>query len=329
MRIKTIISSSVISVLICAGLSIPALSADNAFPKMISLGTGSVGGGYNMIGVGASRVWDKEMGIGARVVPGVAVANLHRFGEGGLDIAVSPSSHSKMAWEGMGDFEDKKIQNFRVLCYVLPDFFHFVAKKKSGLKAVSDLKGKRVGCGPSAPTYDKILGKRMEANGLKYFGKNPDFKKVFVNYNDLGRLLADGNLDAAIMGVSGLIPHPALQQLMADQELVALEWSKDAIAFENSIFPVASIKKELLPYLEHDHVCPLGGIASFIAKQEFSNEFAYALTKNLHQNLTTLSEDNPYYKYAVQFPEILTHDAGIPFHPGAIKYWKEAGLWNR
>lgn len=309
--------------------SYPLQAADESFPKIVSLGTGSVGGGYNMVGVAASRIWDKELGLKAKVVPGVAVANLHRFGDGRLDIVVSPSSHSKTAWEGMEDFKEKKIRNFRVLCYIFPDFFHFVAKKKSGLKTVSDLKGKRAGCGPSAPTYDKIIGKRIEANGLKYFGENPDFKKVFVNYNDLGRLLADGNLDATIMGVSGVIPFPALQQLMSEHELVALEWSKEAIAFEDPIFPVGTIRKELLPYLEKDHVCIVGGIASFIVRQEFSDEFAYALTKSFHSNLSTLSEDIPHFKYPVKFPEILTHDAGIPYHPGAVKYWKEVGLWKR
>ena len=329
MKMKFWLSSVMLACVFSIWGSHPLQAADESFPKMVSLGTGSVGGGYNMVGVGASRIWDKDLDLKAKVVPGVAVANLHRFGEGRLDIVVSPSSHSKMAWEGMEDFKDKKIRNFRVLCYIFPDFFHFVAKKKSGLKTVSDLKGKRVGCGPSAPTYDKIIGKRIEANGLKYFGENPDFKKVFVNYNDLGRLLADGNLDATIMGVSGLIPFPALQQLMAEQELVALEWSKEAIAFEDPIFPVGAIKKELLPYLEKDHVCPVGGIASFIVKQEYSDEFAYALIKSIHKNLTTLSADNPYFKYPVKFPEILTHDAGVPYHPGAIKYWKEAGLWKR
>ena len=315
--------------LLLAWGSLPLQAADESFPKIVSLGTGSVGGGYNMVGVGASRIWDKELGLKANVVPGVAVANLHRFGDGRLDIVVSPSSHSKMAWEGMEDFKDKKIRNFRVLCYIFPDFFHFVAKKKSGMKTVSDLKGKRVGCGPAAPTYDKIIGKRMEANGLKYFSDDPDFKKVFVNYNDLARLLADGNLDATIMGVSGVIPFPALQQLMAEQELVALEWSKEAVAFEDPIFPVGTIKKELLPYLEKDHVCPVGGIASFIVREEYSDEFAYALIKSLHKNLSKLSEDNPYFKYPVRFPDILTHDVGVPYHPGAIKYWKEVGIWKR
>ncbi|MBU2499440.1 MAG: TAXI family TRAP transporter solute-binding subunit, partial [Proteobacteria bacterium] len=238
----------------------PTQAADESFPKVVSLGTGSVGGGYNMVGVGAAKVWDKNFGLKAKVAPGVAVSNLLRFAEGRLDIIVSPSSFSKAAWGGLDAFGfSTPIKSFRVLTYIFPDHFHFVALKKSGLKNVSDLKGKRVGCGPRAPTYDKILGKRLEANGIKYFGDDPDIKKTFTNYNDLARLLADGNLDATIMGVLGIAPFPALQKLMEEKELVALEWSKAALDYEDPIFPVGVIKKELVPYLDKDHYCVVGG----------------------------------------------------------------------
>ena len=41
------------------------------------------------------------------------------------------------------------------------------------------------------------------------------------------------------------------------------------------------------------------------------------------------ADENMFWKYPVVYPDILTTDLGVPYHPGAIKYWKEAGLWNR
>ncbi|MFH1490531.1 MAG: TAXI family TRAP transporter solute-binding subunit, partial [Pseudomonadota bacterium] len=242
-----------------------------------------------------------------------------------------PSSWGTAAYKGLEEYGfPKPIQSFRVLCYVFPDEFHFVALKKSGLKTISDLKGKRVGCGPKAATYDKIVGKRLEANGLKYYGDNPDIKKTFANYNDLARLLGDGNIDACIMGVSGIAPFPALQKLMEEKEIVALEWDKSVIEnFKHPVFPTGVIKKELLPYLEKDHYCILGGIASLVVRQDFTDEFAYALVKSIHQNLKKMGEENPFWKYPTKYPEILTYDSGLPYHPGAIKYWKEVGVWKR
>jgi len=305
-------------------------AANESFPKVISLGTGSVGGGYNMVGVGAAKIWDKELGVKAKVAPGLSLSNLQRFAAGRLDTVVSPSSWGIAAYNGMEEYGfPKPIQSFRVLCYIFPDFFHFVTLKKSGLKNIGDLKGKRVGCGPKAATYDKIVGKRLEANGITYFGDNPAIKKTFSNYNDLARLLGDGNIDATIMGLSGVAPFPALQKLMEEKEIVALEWSKSALDYEYPVFPVGVIKKELLPYLEKDHSCILGGIASIIVRQDFSDEFAYALVKSIHQNLPKIAEENPYWKYPTRYPEIMTYDSGLPYHPGAIKYWKEVGAWKR
>lgn len=330
MRTKLFLLTVVLVCVLFIGGIVSVKAADESFPKVVSLGTGSVGGGYNMVGVGAAKIWDKELGVKAKVAPGLALSNLRRFAEGRLDTVVSPSSWGTAAYNGMEEYGfPEPIQNFRVLCYVFPDFFHFVALKKSGLKHISDLKGKRVGCGPKAATYDKIVGKRLEANGLKYFGDHPNIKKTFSNYNDLARLLGDGNIVATIMGLSGLTPFPALQKLMEEREIVVLEWSKSALDFKYPVFPVGVIKKELLPYLDKDHHCIVGGIASIIVRQDFSDEFAYALIKSIHQNLAKIAEENPYWKYPTKYPEILTYDSGLPYHPGAIKYWKEVGAWKR
>ena len=191
------------------------------------------------------------------------------------------------------------------------------------------MKGKRVGCGSKASTYDKIIGKRLEANGIKYFGDKPDIKKTFSNYNDLARLLGDGNLDATLIGVGGTSPFPALQKLMEEKELVALEWSEAGLAYEDPIFPIGTLKKEILPYLDKDLRSVIGGIASLILQKDFSDEFAYALIKSVHQNLQKLAKENPYYQYPARYPEFMTYDAGMPYHPGAIKYWKEVGAWKR
>jgi TRAP transporter TAXI family solute receptor len=331
MRAKTIFFCIVLSALIGSWGIMPAYSADKAFPKLVSLGTGGVGGAYNMVGVGAAKVWDKELGMKAKVAPGLALSNLRRFAKGRLDIIISPSSWGNAAYKGLEEFGfPEPIQNFRVLCHIYPSFFHYVALKKSGLRKISDLKGKHVGCGPKAATYDKIVGKRFEANGIKYFGDNPDMKKRFANWNDLARMLGDGNLDACIAGLSGLAPMPALQKLMEEKEIVALEWDKSVIEnFKHPVFPTEVIKKELLPYLEKDHYCILGGVASIVVKQEFSDAFAYALIKSVHKNLQKLADDIPYFKYPLRYPEILTYDSSLPYHPGAIKYWKEVGVWNR
>ena len=331
MKKKCLILSSIFAFLVVTMGIMPVEAANESFPKIISLGTGAIGGAYNMVGVGASKYWDKELGVTAKVAPGASLSNLRRFAEGRLDAIVSPSSWGVAAYNGLEEYGfPEPIKGFRVLCYIYQDNFFYVSLKKSGLKTMSDLKGKRVGVGIKAAVFDKIVGKRIEANGLSYFGDKPDIKKTFATWDDMVRLLSDGNLDACVVGFSGISPMPAFQKLMQDQEIVALEWSKEALQPNvDPVFPVAVIKKELLPILEKDFSCINAGTASFIIREDFSDEFAYALVKTIHSNLPKLAEENPYFKYAIMYPEIMTYDSGLPYHPGAIKYWKEVGAWNR
>jgi len=310
--------------------TIPCGAAEEPFPKILSMGTGGVGGAFNMVGVGIAKYWDTDLGIKVKIAPGLALGNLRKFGDGKLDMIVTPSTWDNAAWQGLEDYGfPKPIQNFRILCGIYPTIFHFIALKSSGLKTVADLKGKRVNCGPKAATFDKILGKRMEANGLKFFGDNPDFKKLNTNWDDGNRLLADGNLDATLTGQSGLAPMPSTQKLMEEKELVALEWSEAALAYKDPVFPVAVIKGELLPYLDKDFKSVNGGIGGIVVRADFSDELAYALTKVIYTNLDKLAEENPFWRYSKKYPETLTEDHGHPFHPGAVKYWKEVGAWKR
>ena len=331
MRKNVLVLTAVFAFMLTTWGIIPVQAANESFPKIVSFGTGAIGAAYNMVGVGAAKYWDKELGVKAKVAPGNAVGNLRRFDKGRLDMIVSPSTWGVTAWKGLKEYGfPKPIQGFRVLCYIYQDSFYFVSLKKSGLKNMADLKGKRVGVGTKAAVFDKIVGKRIEGNGLKYFGDKSDIKKTYASWQDMARLVGDGSLDACIGGMSGLAPHPAMRKLMEEKEIVALEWSEAARELNvDPVFPMTVIQKDLLPFLEKDHHCIMAGMASIVVRADFSDEFAYALIKTLHSNLPKLGEENPFFRYAVKFPEVLTFDSGLPFHPGAIKYWKEVGAWKR
>ena len=307
-----------------------AISGEKDFPSIISMGTGSTGGAYNMVGVTVAKYWGKDLNVKAKVMPGLNLSNIVRFGKGRMDSMVSSSSWQKAAWNAREDIGfPEPIQNFRALCYIYDDIWFFVTTTNSSINEVADFKGKRVGCGAKASVFDKMIGNRIEANGIKYFGENPDFTKVYSSYSDQARLLKDGKLDALLGLVSGDVPQPSIRQLMEEAELKPVRFNQQAINYKDELFPAWEIDKEWLPFLKKNYWGIQTGRASMVIREDFSDEFAYALTKTIHKNLEKMGKENPYWGFATRHPEYLTWNSGIPYHPGAVKYWKEAGLWKR
>jgi len=325
---KVVVLFAAICVIIAVGIMPLVASAAKPFPKMIAVGTGPVGGGFNMLTVGISKYWKKDLGITVNMVPAVIKHNLVRFGEGRLDVMLSASGWYNGGYEGKKEMGfEKPVRSLRAMFHIYSNPYYFIALKKSGLRTIADMKGKRYGGGPNKAVWGILVGHKLEANGVKYFDNS---KMSIANFRDMCQMLGDGTLDACVTMFEGLVPQPPAHKLMQEKELVALEWDPAVLEqFKNDTFGPAVIKKELLSFLEKDHHCWEGGMAVFIARDDVDEDLVYALTNSFHKNLNKLAAENPYWKYPVKYPEVLTFDGGIPYHPGAIRYWKEVGRWTR
>jgi TRAP transporter TAXI family solute receptor len=297
-------------------------------PESIVIGSGPVGGGFNMISVGISKYWKQDIGVTTNIVPGVLKANLVKFEQGKLDILLSAAGWYNGAYEGRQDMVfQKPAKSLRAMFHIYSNPYYMIALKKSGLRKIADLKDRRYGGGPNKAVWGILLGHKLEANGVKYFDNS---KMSIANFRDMAQMLGDGTVDACVTMFEGLVPQPPVHKLMQERELVALEWDPAVLEkFKGDTFGPAVIKKELLSFLEKDHHCWEGGTAAFMARDDVDEDLVYALTKSAHKNLEKLAAENPYWKYPVKYPSILTWDGGVPYHPGAIKYWKEAGLWEK
>ncbi len=322
-----IYKSLTLFLVVCALLTVGVGSGVAETPKSVILGSGPVGGGFNMLSVGVAKYWKQDVGVTTNIIPGVLKANLVKFGKGKLDILLSAGGWYNAAYEGNSELGFKKpAKSLRVMFHIYSNPYYMIALKKSGLTKISDLKGKRYAGGPNKAVWGNLIGHKLEANGVKYFDNS---KMSVANFRDMAQMLSDGTVDACVTMLEGLVPQPPTQKLIQEKELIALEWDPAVIEqFKNDTFGQAVIKKELLPFLAKDHNCWQGGTAAFLARDDVDENLVYELTKAAHKNLEKLADGNPYWKYPIEFPEVLTWDGGIPYHPGAIKYWKEVGLWK-
>ena len=98
------------------------------------------------------------------------------------------------ATRGEGAWE--KPHNVRTVATLAPNVGVFVTTADSGIKKISDLKGKRVVLGPAGAGFDYFLKPLFEAHGLSY----DDLTVLSGNYFTASDMIADGKADAAFMG---------------------------------------------------------------------------------------------------------------------------------
>ena len=308
----------------------PAPAAPAGWPDSLILASGPVGGGFNMLASGLAPIWEEALDMPVTVSPGGLPPNLELFRDGEIDLMLSASPFLLSAWHGTPDFPWRpgKIQNTRIAFCIYSNPWYFIALKKSGLTKVSELKGKRIACSGGAASWDTHLGATLPGEGINY---PDDIEVSFGTVDEVGIMVSDGLIAAAEGMMEGLVPQPGILKLMQDRECVLLQWTKSSVmAREGEVIdPPAIILQSLLPdMLDEDFLTYQGGIASMVVQEDTPDDLVYELVKIWYENLDEMVKTNPYWKYPTVYPEMVTMQYGIPYHPGAIKYWKEQGIWE-
>jgi TRAP transporter TAXI family solute receptor len=264
------------------------------------------------------------------------VANVELFRNKEFSIFLSASPFGKSAYEGTKEFPWKggPLTDLRVAFNLYPNPWFFVALKKSGLTKVSQLKGQRIAFSGGAAVWDIHASLTLPCEGIA-FGADPkaprDVKVSYGTVDEVGQMLADGLIGAGQGMLEGLIPQPGILKVMQEKECVLLDWNADCVKKRvgATVMAAATIKKELMPkYLKADFPTYNGGINNVSVNASLPEDFVYWMVRISYENLDKLVQANPYWGYSKKYPEVLTEDVGIPFHPGAIKYWKEKGVWK-
>jgi len=287
-----------------------------------------------MLASGLAPIWEEELGIPVTVSPGGLPPNLELFRDKELDVMLSASPFLLSAWNATEDFPWRpgEIRNTRVGFCIYSNPWYFIALKSSGLTKVSELKGKRIAASGGAASWDTHFSVTLPGEGITYEKEGAkDVDVSFGTVDEVGIMVSDGLIVAAEGMLEGLVPQPGILKLMQDRECVILQWTKESVmAREGEVLdPPAIIPQTLLPeLLDEDMLTYQGGIATMVFQEDSPDDLVYELVKIWYENLDALVEINPYWEYTKVYPDMLTMQYGIPFHPGAIKYWKEQGIWK-
>ncbi len=306
--------------LACAGIV-------HAQQKTISIGTGGTGGVYYPLGGAVANVLSKNLpNVQATAeVTGGSVDNLKLIGAGKSEIGFTMADAALDALKGEDKFKGNKVA-LQTLLVMYPNRMHVVTIEGTGIEKMADLKGKRVSTGSPGSATEVMAFRVIEAAGLD---KDKDMKRERLGVAESVNAIKDKKIDA-FFWVGG-IPTAAVTDLAATPgvKLKLIDHS-EVVAKMNAkygdLYATGKIQKGAYPSYDKDNaIAEVWNIV--VTGDKMSNDEAYNIVKTLVEKKADLVA---VHKEAESFSLENQKQAKspIPFHPGALKYFKEKGVTN-
>lgn len=292
-------------------------TADNKLQtKFVSIATGGASGPYNVIGTSLAEIYNKTYGVNSKTqTTGASVENLNLLKQNKVEMAFVMSDSLTEAIQGKGSFS-QKIDNVQQVAALYPNYVQIVTSKRSGIKNIEDLKGKRIAVGAQNSGVEVNARTLLNGFGITY----KDVKVDYLGYAEAADALKGGKLDAAFL-TSG-IPNSSLMELQQgfDLQLVSINADKvKEIAKDQAYFLPMVIPKGTYGNAEDIQTAAI--MNALVVRSDLSTDDVYKLTKTFFDSLGALANS---HQAATEITlEGAQKGLVATLHPGAQKYYSE------
>ncbi len=307
-----------------AALSIGTAQAKSTF---VTIGTGGITGVYYPAGGAISKMVNmkkKKYGIRAVVESsGGSVFNINAIMMGDLEFGVVQSDRQFQAMNGLMEWKDKGPQtDLRAVFSIHPESVTLVAASDAGIKNIRDLKGKTVNIGNPGSGQRQNAIDALSAVGINY---EKDLKAEAIKASESAGMLHDNRIDAFFYTVGH--PSGAIKEATSGARKVVIAdiTGIDRLLEKFPYYAKSTIPIKLYPGAVNDKDVETFGVkATLVTSAKVSDDIVYAITKEVFDNLEDFKKLHP--AFATLTKESMLIGLSAPIHPGAMKYFKEAGL---
>jgi TRAP transporter TAXI family solute receptor len=281
--------------------------------------TGPQGGVWIPLGGQLKDMWEKAVGgLSVQALPGAGIANVRGVEEGKADVGFGNSISTVDAIAGNPPFT-KKHGNVCNVATLYPQYFQVVTRADANINSVKDLKGKGVTTQQRGNTGEAITAHMLKVAGMGY----NDVKMSFVSYTDSVTQMQDGHAVAFTLGTT--IPSGAVMDLAAARDIKLLDMTDmyEDMRKINPGYTLVTVPKGTYPKQDKD-VKVIGYATHIVASCKLPEDMVYNMTKAMAANVSSMAAVNK--AMAGLTPKQMVEDIGVPFHPGAAKFYKEAGV---
>ncbi|HSB80331.1 MAG TPA: TAXI family TRAP transporter solute-binding subunit [Candidatus Methylomirabilis sp.] len=307
--------------LLVAGLFFCLVLAGQAFAGELRIMTGPQGGAWYPLGGAIAEILKKEIpGTTASVLPGAGIINVQGVDTARADIGFGNSVSTVDGLAGRDPFK-APVKNVRQLATLYMQYFQLIVLDDAKIKSMMDLKGKSVAVQPRGNTGEQMTRELLQVYGLSY----KDLGKVsHVSYNDAVALMKDGHAQAYTL--ISTVPASSVLDLASDRKIQMLSVPEDKfkeLLKINSGYARREIPKGTYPGVDYP-VEAFGTYTHLMIRGDLSDDLVYGITKALAKHVDNLGAVVKDVK-GLTVKE-MAFDVGVPYHPGALKYYKEAGV---
>ena len=304
---------------LAALLTTPAAAQD-----AVRIGTSSVGSVFYTIAVGMSEIIQKHAKVSASVQPlGGSTANVIGIGNKKIEFAIANAFASSSGYYGRFNF--KKPIEVRLVLQGQPSYRAILVRKGANIRTPKDLEGKTVVARRRALPEMELVMKAF----IKVHGLDASAIKIVATTNtpEVNKAFRTGTIDAAIMPFSRKSPQIEEPARNGVFEFLYLDKTKQQEMLK--ILPAAIYGDTFEPNVFSGQTKPVHTVGMntyLVTHPGVSDETVYNVVKAILENLDEFAS---YHRAGRQYnAKAALSNVALPFHNGAVRYFKEKGLWT-
>lgn len=290
-----------------------------AAAQQVTFMTGPQGGVWVPLGGALKGMWETAIpGLQITATPGAGIANVRGVDEDKAHIGFANTITTVDGIEGRSPYP-KKVTKVCQLANLYPQYFQVVVLASAKINSVADLKGKPIVVQPKGNTAELVTQHILQVHGLNYSQVKASFQ---ASYTDAVDLMKDGHALAFTLGTT--VPASSVMDLASARDIKLIGIDDKIFADMKKINPGYS--RTTIPpktYPKQDKPVDVIGYATHIVVAcTLPEQLVYHMVKTMAANVSNMAAVNKAITGLT--PKMMAEDVGVPFHPGAAKYYKEA-----
>jgi TRAP transporter TAXI family solute receptor len=304
------------AVLFAIGAVASVQAADN-----LVLATGGTAGTYYPFGGAMAKIWNskiKDMNVTAQT-SGASGENVRLINKKEVELALVQSDTLDFAYNAKEAFKEP-LKGMSAIAVLYPEVVQVIVAADGPIKSFADLKGKKVGVGAPGSGTEANYRQLLDAYGMK----KEDVNGQYLSFSESAEAFKDKHIDAFV--VTGAVPTSAIMDVATQNAIRILPIAADITAKVTEKYPfLAAVKVPANSYKGQTEDVPTVAVnAVLIAGNQLKEDMVYNLTKALFDNQPELAMAHA--KGKELNAQVAVKGVSIPYHPGAVKFYKEKGL---